>query len=102
MSDSDKEYGISTNPIRKRSCAKIERFWSGTIPPPPYGYKKMRSGFANPIEKKVKTGHLRNISEGAAAFEGNREPRLVRSSGMRRDWSLDDLIKSEDKKGRKS
>ncbi|KAF5460316.1 hypothetical protein F2P56_020195 [Juglans regia] len=102
LSDSEKEYDISTNPTRKRSFAKIERIWSGTIPPPPYGYEKMRSGFANPVQKKVKTGHLRDISEGSVAFEGSREPRLVRSSGMRRDWSLEDLRKAEDKKGRKS
>ncbi|XP_057975931.1 uncharacterized protein LOC131163351 [Malania oleifera] len=73
-------------------CPKISRNWSGNLAPPPY--EEMRSG---PFAKKAKKSHrhLRSTNdamlEGAFMEEENTEPRLVRSCGMRRDWSFEDL-----------
>lgn len=51
--------------------------------------------------KKVKTlGHRRMHSTGAVTFEGTAKPRLVRSSGMRRDWSFENLRQRDENKGR--
>ncbi|KAF5477770.1 hypothetical protein F2P56_004384 [Juglans regia] len=81
-------------------CVKVEiKFLSGNIHP--LSYENMRSGFVKLGEKKVRLGHRRNYSEGVVGFGGGVEPRLVRSCGMRRDWSLEDLAHGGEKKGRK-
>merc|ERR1711943_88699 len=73
--------------------------WSGylyipmSIPPP---YKKMRSNTSRSTKMKVKTGHCQKHKSGPLEFKSsNDEPRLVRSRGMRRDWSFENLRKGE-------
>ncbi|KAG9454493.1 hypothetical protein H6P81_007397 [Aristolochia fimbriata] len=43
--------------------------------------------------RKYATTATANMEEHAAAAVGTEQPRLVRSSGMRRDWSFEDLQK---------
>ena len=69
--------------------------WSGylyiplSIPPP---YKKIRSNTTRSTKMKVKTGHCQKHKSGPLEFKSsNDEPRLVRSRGMRRDWSFENL-----------
>ncbi|KAL4602118.1 hypothetical protein ACB092_10G029500 [Castanea dentata] len=78
--------------------------WSGylyipmSIPPP---YKKMRSNTTRSTKMKVKTGHCQKHKSGPLEFKSsNDEPRLVRSRGMRRDWSFENLRQGDEKKGR--
>lgn len=85
----EKRYG-------KICCINIERSWSGNLSPQPY--EKIRSGSMMIATKKVKKGHCRLNSTGAVAFEGSGGPRLVRSCGMRRDWSFEDLREREKKR----
>lgn len=90
--NSDKEYG-NGGPIKKLCCIKVERSWSGNLTPPPY--EQIRNGAHGSMvvtaKKKVKKNHRRLNSTGAVAFTTNTEPKLVRSVGMRRDWSFEDL-----------
>ncbi|KAE8657253.1 Detected protein of unknown function [Hibiscus syriacus] len=56
-------------------------------------YEQIRS---EPTSKKVKKGHRRRNTihttyESKGLDADHAEPRLVRSSGMRRDWSFEDL-----------
>lgn len=67
---------------------------SGTLASPPY--EQIREPVTSQSmqlvsSKKVKKVHRRFKSTSVAAFEENTEPRLVRSAGMRRDWSFEDL-----------
>ncbi|GAV58036.1 hypothetical protein CFOL_v3_01572 [Cephalotus follicularis] len=95
-SDNELEH-VPRKPYRETCFAMVERgSWSGNLNPPPPPYEKMRSGKSMLIEK-VKKGHRRLHSTGTVAFEGSGEPRLVRSCGMRRDWSFEDL-RDRDKK----
>ncbi|XP_004509725.1 uncharacterized protein [Cicer arietinum] len=77
--------------IEVKTCTRkvriqIDRSWSGNLSPP----QCESSGGA---VDKIKTEHRRTQSE------GNVGPRLLRSSGMRRDWCLEDLIGQQDKIG---
>ncbi|CAK9142788.1 unnamed protein product [Ilex paraguariensis] len=56
---------------------RVERSWSGNLAPP------------RPYEKFKKATH-RIHSSGPVEFESG-APKLVRSCGMRRDWSFEDL-----------
>lgn len=92
--------------------ANTERSWSGNLvaKPPCNSNNKnkdiqMKSEQVMAVSrKKVKTllGHHRRLHcSGTESFEGiNKEPRLVRSCGMRRDWSFEDLSGRAEKKGR--
>ena len=95
MQRSDSERQCShEKPCRKLCCVKIDRSWSGNISPPPYEQINIsKSGpVAIGVIKKKKKEHRRLNSAGSIAFKGNHgEPRLVRSSGMRRDWSFENL-----------
>lgn len=80
-------------------CVMVEKSWSGNLTPPrPYDQMK------NTSRTKAKKGrHRRLNSTGGVGFEGDgisTEPRLVRSSGMRRDWSFENLRQRDQKKGR--
>lgn len=69
---------------------KVERTWSGNIPSP---NKEMTKGGA---VSKLKANHRRNHSTGNIPFSDMAEPKLVRSSGMRRDWSFENLDEQQD------
>ncbi|TXG54303.1 hypothetical protein EZV62_019559 [Acer yangbiense] len=73
------------------SCCmkKVERrSWSGNLaPPPPPPYEQMNNN-----RKK----NCRRLHSTGAVYDGADEPRLVRSAGMRRDWSFEDLAQMND------
>ncbi|XP_059655096.1 uncharacterized protein LOC132302263 [Cornus florida] len=76
--------------------SKVERSWSGNLGTP-RPYNKMRnesSGFVG-TTKRVKKGHHRVHTSASLQFESS-TPRLVRSCGMRRDWSFEDLMQRRD------
>ncbi|KAG2309083.1 hypothetical protein Bca4012_081998 [Brassica carinata] len=61
------------------------------------GYKKTgRKRPTLPVVRRVKTGHRRLHSAEAIVCVDLDEPKLVRSSGIRRDWSFEDLKKQRD------
>ena len=66
---------------------EVERNWSGNISPPP------PSGGGGAVAK-IKIEHRRTNSDG-----NNVGPRLLRSSGMRRDWCLEELIGQQEING---
>ena len=46
---------------------------------------------------KVKADHRRNYSTGDVPYpSGSAGPKLVRSSGMRRNWSFEDVAETQD------
>ena len=94
--DSDKELiekrGGVDKPRFALGLSKVDRSWSGNLVP--RHYEKMRN---ESKEKPARVGHhrLHSIS-GFGGYEDG--PRLVRSCGMRRDWSFEDLRKRRDEK----
>lgn len=81
-------------------CVMVDRNWSGPLASPSYEHIS-RSGPLGLRTKKAKKGHrrLRSIaasSVGEKPQAGTGEARLVRSSGMRRDWSFENLRKRMD------
>uniref|UniRef100_A0A5B7BCT5 Uncharacterized protein n=1 Tax=Davidia involucrata TaxID=16924 RepID=A0A5B7BCT5_DAVIN len=78
-------------------CAKVERSWSGNLAPRPYGKMREMQSALLP-EKRVKKGHSRIHSSGPVEYESS-APRLVRSCGMRRDWSFENLMQTRDVRG---
>ncbi|KAE8728408.1 Detected protein of unknown function [Hibiscus syriacus] len=95
-SNADIDFG-KENCISKFCCVQISRSLSGNLSPPVYEQigTMMRNTGIPP--KKIKKGPRRfhtfnNTTYGAMGFEANvkSEPRLARSSGMRRDWSFEE------------
>ncbi|KAF8100959.1 hypothetical protein N665_0212s0003 [Sinapis alba] len=63
------------------------------------GYEKMVRNRSTllPVVRRVKTEHSRRYSEEVSVYGDLDEPKLVRSSsGLRRDWSYEDLMKQRD------
>ncbi|KAK7252478.1 hypothetical protein RIF29_36443 [Crotalaria pallida] len=75
------------------ACHRPERSWSGNIAPTP-----KREGTRGGAVAKLKADHRRVLSTGNVNFSANSEPRLVRSSGMRRDWSFENLDETQDQR----
>ncbi|KHN38922.1 hypothetical protein glysoja_014914 [Glycine soja] len=49
------------------------------------------------VVAKVKADHRRNYSTGDVPYpSGSAGPKLVRSSGMRRNWSFEDVAETQD------
>ncbi|KAL5791436.1 hypothetical protein ACOSP7_000030 [Xanthoceras sorbifolium] len=91
--DSEKEYGHEI--YRTLCCIKVERSWSGNLtPPPPPAYEQMRNG--SMVATKNRKKSCRRLHSTGAVYDGTDEPRLVRSAGMRRDWSFEDLGERND------
>ncbi|KAJ4847817.1 hypothetical protein Tsubulata_011768 [Turnera subulata] len=85
-------------PRRKFSILGQDRTWSGNLcPGGPASYEHQqqqpvsKSSILMGVRKTIKKDYRRVHT---AAFDGHDEPRLVRSSGMRRDWSFEDLRRS--------
>uniref|UniRef100_A0A803PNF7 Uncharacterized protein n=1 Tax=Cannabis sativa TaxID=3483 RepID=A0A803PNF7_CANSA len=86
----------------------VERSWSGNLVT--HNNNKdveiMKGGRMTTVSRKklqVKSllGQHRRHHFSSGSFDGvNKEPRLVRSCGMRRDWSFEDLSGRIEKKGR--
>ncbi|XWS49564.1 hypothetical protein CRYUN_Cryun12cG0013900 [Craigia yunnanensis] len=94
-SNNDRDCGKEKD-SRKFCCIMVERSWSGNISPAAYEQIRSTEPMSLLPSKKIKKGHRRlntiDTTYGAVAFEADDgEPRLVRSSGMRRDWSFEDL-----------
>ncbi|XP_027181637.1 uncharacterized protein LOC113780014 [Coffea eugenioides] len=66
----------------------VDRSWSGNLVPRPPSYDNVRTGTILMAEKNANKGKYR--IHNSAPFETG-TPRLVRSSGMRRDWSFEDV-----------
>ncbi|KAJ8754435.1 hypothetical protein K2173_002886 [Erythroxylum novogranatense] len=86
--DSEREY-LPEKP--KKKVFKVERNWSGNITPPPSPLDSIGGVVGGVVSASTLKGHRRFSSTGAIMFKENCEPKLVRSSGMRRDWSFEDL-----------
>lgn len=99
----ERKHGEVRN-CKKICCVEVDRSWPGNLAPQPYEQICVKNATMLVAKKKVvRPGHRRLYTTGAAAFEGAAEPRLVRSSGMRRDWSFEDLRpRRDEKKGRVS
>ncbi|XP_022738654.1 uncharacterized protein LOC111291275 [Durio zibethinus] len=102
-SNNHRDHCVKEKDSRKFCGIGIDRSWSGNI------YEQIRSDH-DPMSvvpsKKIKKGHHRRLNTidttyGAVAFEADGEPRLVRSCGMRRDWSFENLREERDEKMRK-
>ncbi|KAK7382854.1 hypothetical protein VNO80_01976 [Phaseolus coccineus] len=77
----------NNNMISRKVSGKHNRSWSsGNMAPPQYAV-------SGPLAKVKAEHHRRTNSEGGVG------PRLVRSSGMRRDWSFEDLSVQQKDKG---
>ncbi|GAB2273009.1 hypothetical protein Dimus_007821 [Dionaea muscipula] len=87
--------------ISKSFCCRVlvERSWSGNLTPPTHYEKDGSSGMV----KKTARNHRRILTTGAVDFEEEMtEPKLVRSGGIRRDWSFECLEHTErDRNGEK-
>ncbi|KAB2632236.1 hypothetical protein D8674_028483 [Pyrus ussuriensis x Pyrus communis] len=105
-SSGDREHASKEKAYRKLCCVNIniDRSWSGNLTSPPYEQIENSSIFVLEKKKGKKgPGHRRLMTTGGVAYEGSTEPRLVRSSGMRRDWSFENLsLLRNEKKGRNS
>ncbi|KAJ8774465.1 hypothetical protein K2173_016911 [Erythroxylum novogranatense] len=95
--DSEKEY-LPEIADKKFRHIKVVRNWSGNINPTNehngavgIGVSVGTSSFKIPSRKAKTENHRRLCSTGAINFKINGEPKLVRSSGMRREWSFEDL-----------
>ncbi|KAI3469149.1 hypothetical protein Pfo_025812 [Paulownia fortunei] len=83
----------------KMCLRRMERSWSGDLAPnfkPKPNFRKMRSrSNLGPTNKSKKTPpplhRIHNSGPSALFGSAPPTPRLVRSSGMRRDWSFEDL-----------
>ncbi|OIW10658.1 hypothetical protein TanjilG_16030 [Lupinus angustifolius] len=75
----------------REACKRVDRSWSGNIAPSP----KCEGGKGGAVAK-LKADRRRIHSTGNVSFSGSSEPRLVRSSGMRRDWSFENLVENQD------
>ncbi|KAK9667837.1 hypothetical protein RND81_13G014400 [Saponaria officinalis] len=94
--DTNKSSFLANKTIGKKNMA--ERSWSGNLMPPLYNNKYTdRSS----LLKKVNfANQCRHDSAGVVPFcetidDLMTEPRLVRSGGLRRDWSFEDLAASQ-------
>ncbi|KAK6947424.1 hypothetical protein RJ641_000897 [Dillenia turbinata] len=87
--DSDRHYREETSSTL--CCIKVERSWSGNLSPQPYEQIRKASFYAEEMKEEKAPRHRRLLTTGDIAFEETGEPRLIRSSGMRRDWSFEDL-----------
>ncbi|XP_038971208.1 uncharacterized protein LOC120104357 [Phoenix dactylifera] len=83
-----------------RRCCGIEgSSWSGSLSPPPYA--QLRSESVRAASREKKSGHRKMLSTGSPLtgdFDLHSplgEPRLVRSGGLRRDWSFEDVRKQK-------
>ncbi|XVF13623.1 hypothetical protein REPUB_Repub08aG0223600 [Reevesia pubescens] len=100
-SNNDKDSHVKEKDSMKFCCTSIGRSWSGNISPAAYEQIRIEPISVVPPKKIKKLGHRRLKTIGAETFETDGAgPRLVRSSGMRRDWSFEDLRGQRDDKMR--
>ncbi|XP_059639157.1 uncharacterized protein LOC132281475 [Cornus florida] len=91
--DSDKDFRESCGhdkPYFRLSWSMVERSFSGNLGPPGPCNKMKNDQPPLVAAKRVKKGRHRIHNSEPVNFPGS-SPRLVRSCGMRRDWSFEDL-----------
>ncbi|XVF51982.1 hypothetical protein PTKIN_Ptkin04bG0228300 [Pterospermum kingtungense] len=83
---------------KEKGCRRFccIRSWSGNLSPATYEQIRSDKPMSMAVSKKIKKGHHRRLNTidttyRTVAFVADGEPRLVRSSGMRRDWSFENL-----------
>ncbi|KAF7829228.1 transcription factor MYC2-like [Senna tora] len=90
--NSHRECAPENRSLRKARSLQVDRSWAGNMAPPT-DCKERRGGPMAIIKRE----HRRVHSAGSDAYSNSHEPRLVRSPGMRRDWSFENLAdKNED------
>lgn len=102
-SNCERDYGAEMYSYKRLFRLEVhQRSWSGNLGQPTSNDDETTSESMVVARKKgKKLRHRRLHSTGALACEGTAEPRLVRSCGMRRDWSFENLReREENKKGR--
>ncbi|KAK8961009.1 hypothetical protein KSP40_PGU019912 [Platanthera guangdongensis] len=90
--------GELRQPHRTCYCCGVDRSLSGKLSPPPYANLRRtssvescrRNGHGNAAASSLPNKFVKQPLSSAAAVASG-EPRLVRSGGMRRDWSFEDL-----------
>ncbi|XP_014519705.2 uncharacterized protein LOC106776749 [Vigna radiata var. radiata] len=80
----------------KEAYNQVDRSWSNN---------KLPSSLKRDLPKvgavaKLKGDHRRNYSTGDVPYPGPSGPKLMRSSGMRRNWSLEDLTEKQERRVR--
>ncbi|WVZ13238.1 hypothetical protein V8G54_017768 [Vigna mungo] len=80
----------------KEAYNQVDRSWSNN---------KLPSSLKRELPKvgavaKLKGDHRRNYSTGDVPYPGDSGPKLMRSSGMRRNWSLEDLTEKQERRVR--
>ncbi|XP_027348082.1 uncharacterized protein LOC113859559 [Abrus precatorius] len=75
--NSDKEYHNPEIKSHRKVPLQVDRTWSGKLSPP----QRLGAAMA-----KIKAEHHRRTNSA-----GDIGPKLIRSSGMRRDWSFEEL-----------
>jgi len=84
-SEGDLNYPEINKSSTRNVRIQVDRSWSGNISQP------QREGGGSGAVAKIKAEHRRANSAGDVG------PRLLRSSGKRRDWCLDDLLGQQEK-----
>lgn len=74
-------------------CKQVNRSWSSNMSSSTTKCELPKGGAV----AKVKADHRRNYSTGDVPYpSGSAGPKLVRSSGMRRNWSFEDVAETQD------
>ncbi|KAL7164873.1 hypothetical protein ACSBR2_040711 [Camellia fascicularis] len=97
--DSEKELTESSDKplFTLRRFKNVDRTWSGNLAPP-RPYEKIRNHNESAMARKAaKNNHHRLHGSGPIGYDNG--PKLVRSSGMRRDWSFEDLKQRREVQG---
>ncbi|KAI9111702.1 hypothetical protein K1719_017392 [Acacia pycnantha] len=73
--------------------ALVARSWSGVMDPPDDSHQQChdQTRKTRGSSAKIKPDHRRVHSASDASCSGSLEPRLVRSCGVRRNWTFEDL-----------
>lgn len=86
----------------KEVCKKVDRNWSGNLIASSSSSSSSSTSQCD-LPKgqggnvaKIKAEHRRVHSTGNIPYPGSSQPKLVRSSGMRRDWSFENLAENQD------
>lgn len=80
--NSEREENLPINKSLKKPQIQVDRSWSGNLSPP---QNKNGAGSNLKTEQHRRTNSADNVG-----------PKLLRSSGVRRDWSLEELIGKQD------
>ncbi|KAG6571666.1 hypothetical protein SDJN02_26296, partial [Cucurbita argyrosperma subsp. argyrosperma] len=93
QSDREDEAQETSSSVRQSCCLHISRRWSSELTPRSYESIKSNNNIASSLHQKAKNRRIQSDC-------GRKEPRLIRCSGMRRNWSFEELGLRDQKKGR--